>query len=333
MILYKRGLKYWNFEDNGVIYTPSKFTINTISNDVYIVYENNLKSKKYNISEITLTDLIGGGSFTFGNVDLFMQKLEDLNCPCFILSTNINPAEYDLSDFNNASADPFVRESELPPAVTIDATPTDGSANAVSSNGVFDALATKLSNNLVDYADATLPIADADDLLINQGGVWKKVNKSDIITGGGGGGWKQILGFPYFYFLTNSPSRYFGYNHASSLIEYNVNLGTDNVNLIVPNQTTALGLVNDNSILNKISFIATLLGGNFNNVDIAIFTADDVLGTNALLIYNGVNLSGKVNIENLNISISKNKVLHFSIKCNTFITATNFVHNLQIFLK
>ncbi len=52
----------------------------------------------------------------------------------------------DLSDFNNASADPFVRESELPiipPPITIDSTPIDESNNAVSSNGVFDALILK----------------------------------------------------------------------------------------------------------------------------------------------------------------------------------------------
>lgn len=36
-----------------------------------------------------------------------------------------------------------VISSQIPTPITIDATPTDGSANAVSSNGVFDALATK----------------------------------------------------------------------------------------------------------------------------------------------------------------------------------------------
>ena len=38
---------------------------------------------------------------------------------------------------------------DIPPAITIDANPTDGSSNAVSSNGVFDALATKVSKS--DY--------------------------------------------------------------------------------------------------------------------------------------------------------------------------------------
>jgi hypothetical protein len=37
----------------------------------------------------------------------------------------------------------FATLDDIPPAITIDATPTDGSANAVSSNGVFDALALK----------------------------------------------------------------------------------------------------------------------------------------------------------------------------------------------
>lgn len=125
MILYKRGIKYWNFEDEGVFYTPSKFTINTISNDFYIVYENNLKSKKYNVSEVTLTDLVGSGTFTFANINLFMEKLEELNCPCFQKDvTNINnppfnPATTDLDVFLNNSADPYVRESELPQATSV----------------------------------------------------------------------------------------------------------------------------------------------------------------------------------------------------------------------
>lgn len=40
--------------------------------------------------------------------------------------------------------------SDIPPSITIDATPTDGSSNAVSSNGVFDGLALKQ-----DFATAT----------------------------------------------------------------------------------------------------------------------------------------------------------------------------------
>jgi hypothetical protein len=42
--------------------------------------------------------------------------------------------------------------SDIPSPITIDATPTDGSSNAVSSNGVFDALDTKVSKS--DYTPA-----------------------------------------------------------------------------------------------------------------------------------------------------------------------------------
>jgi hypothetical protein len=42
--------------------------------------------------------------------------------------------------------------SDIPAPITIDATPTDGSSNAVSSNGVFDVLATKVSKS--DYTPA-----------------------------------------------------------------------------------------------------------------------------------------------------------------------------------
>lgn len=55
--------------------------------------------------------------------------------------------------FNNITADrkwelpdasgTIALTSEIPPSITIDATPTDGSSNAVSSNGVFDGLALK----------------------------------------------------------------------------------------------------------------------------------------------------------------------------------------------
>jgi hypothetical protein len=45
--------------------------------------------------------------------------------------------------------------SDIPPAITIDANPTDGSSNAVSSNGVFDALALKCNKPLVDTVSSS----------------------------------------------------------------------------------------------------------------------------------------------------------------------------------
>lgn len=49
----------------------------------------------------------------------------------------------------------FATLDDIPPAITIDATPTDGSANAVSSNGVFDALALKCNKPLVDTVSSS----------------------------------------------------------------------------------------------------------------------------------------------------------------------------------
>lgn len=191
-----------------------------------------------------------------------------------------------------------------------------------------------LPSDLTDYPDATLPISDTTPLLVNQGGFWKKVNKSNIVTAGNsGGGWKQIIGFPFFTFITLNPSSYIVTDHGSATLSYYVSLGTNNANAIIPDVKTVVGVVNDNSILDKISFLTVLGGGNDNNVDIAVFMADTASGTNAQLIYNGVNLTGKVILENLNINIPKNKVLHFSLKCNTFITYYNWMYNLQFFLK
>jgi hypothetical protein len=50
------------------------------------------------------------------------------------------------SELVNDGADgvnPFITLQDIPAPITIDAVPTDGSSNAVSSNGVFDALANK----------------------------------------------------------------------------------------------------------------------------------------------------------------------------------------------
>jgi len=50
------------------------------------------------------------------------------------------------ADWNATSGDAeILNKPTIPAAVIVDATPTDGSANAVSSNGVFDALTTKQS--------------------------------------------------------------------------------------------------------------------------------------------------------------------------------------------
>ena len=87
--LIKKGDKYWLFEDSQIgLFSPSKFTINLELNDIVIVYENGLKSKRYNVSDCEIYDLGELTPFTTSSGDLFMQKLEELNCPCFQKNEN-----------------------------------------------------------------------------------------------------------------------------------------------------------------------------------------------------------------------------------------------------
>lgn len=86
----KKGDKYWLFEDSEMgLFSPSKFTINFLNNVITIVYENGLKSKRYNVSDCEIYDLGATSPFTTSSGDLFMQKLEELNCPCFQKNENI----------------------------------------------------------------------------------------------------------------------------------------------------------------------------------------------------------------------------------------------------
>ena len=63
--------------------------------------------------------------------------------------TNTLLGEY---DYPTGASSQIATLLDIPSPITIDATPTDGSSNAVSSNGVFDALATKVSKS--DYTPA-----------------------------------------------------------------------------------------------------------------------------------------------------------------------------------
>ena len=88
--LTKKGDKYWLFEDIEIgLFSPSKFTINLELNEIVIVYENGLKSKRYNVIDCEIYNLGELIPFTTSSGDLFMQKLEELNCPCFQKNENI----------------------------------------------------------------------------------------------------------------------------------------------------------------------------------------------------------------------------------------------------
>ena len=88
--LIKKGDKYWLFEDSEIgLFSPSKFTINLLNNDITIVYENGLKSKTYNVIDCEIYDLGSLVPFTTSSGNDFMAKLEELNCPCFQKNENI----------------------------------------------------------------------------------------------------------------------------------------------------------------------------------------------------------------------------------------------------
>lgn len=88
--LTKKGDKYWLFEDSEIgLFSPSKFTINLLNNDITIVYENGLKSKTYNVIDGEIYDLGSLVPFTTSSGNDFMAKLEELNCPCFQKNENI----------------------------------------------------------------------------------------------------------------------------------------------------------------------------------------------------------------------------------------------------
>jgi len=87
--LRKKGNKHWLLIDDEIgEFTPSKFTINRINNVINVVYFNNLKSKEYNVSDCYIFDIDDTSGFNTSNGVAFMDKLEELNCPCFQKDVN-----------------------------------------------------------------------------------------------------------------------------------------------------------------------------------------------------------------------------------------------------
>ncbi len=119
----------------------------------------------------TTNDITAGGFLSLGNANIpsiNFNDAEDLDTSLGFLGADpsiTTPRNWVLPDASGTIA----LISDIPPSITIDATPTDGSSNAVSSNGVFDGLALKqnaltetnfgaFSNSLTDK---TTPV-DAD---------------------------------------------------------------------------------------------------------------------------------------------------------------------------
>lgn len=119
--LTKKGDKYWLFEDSEIgLFSPSKFTINLLNNDITIVYENGLKSKTYNVIDCEIYDLGSLIPFTTSSGNEFMTKLEELNCPCFQKNENIyyisGGSWSELTDFDSLpdATTPLAGTEEIP---------------------------------------------------------------------------------------------------------------------------------------------------------------------------------------------------------------------------
>lgn len=84
MDLRKINNRLWKFVDEEIgEFSPSKFTINRLNNEITVVYFNNLQSKTYNVSDVYVYDVPPATAFNTSNGDELMAKLEELNCPCF----------------------------------------------------------------------------------------------------------------------------------------------------------------------------------------------------------------------------------------------------------
>ena len=87
--LRKKGNKHWLLIDEEIgEFTPSKFTINRLNSKIEVVYFNNLKSKNYDVSDCYIFDIDETIGFNTSSGVEFMDKLEELNCPCFQKDVN-----------------------------------------------------------------------------------------------------------------------------------------------------------------------------------------------------------------------------------------------------
>jgi hypothetical protein len=82
----------------------------------------------------------------------------------------------------------------------------------------------KLSKAIADYPDADLPILDTDYLLVNQGGVWKKVNKSDLIKS------ESLIIRSALSLISDN---YFGIDTYTSVPNINLNLFNANDDILI----------------------------------------------------------------------------------------------------
>ena len=135
----------------------------------------------------TTNDITAGGFLSLGNANIpgiNFNDAEDLDTSLGFLGADpsiTTPRNWVLPDASGTIA----LTSEIPPSITIDATPTDGSSNAVSSNGVFDGLALKQDTltetnfgAFINARTAKNTLVDTDEVLSDDSADSNKAKKT-----------------------------------------------------------------------------------------------------------------------------------------------------------
>jgi hypothetical protein len=189
---------------------------------------------------------------------------------------------------------PFITLEDIPAPITIDAVPTDGSTNAVSSNGVFDALANKQNSlgftpenvankatNLTSPDNTKYPTTQA----VVDGLATKQNTLTNPVTGTGANG--QVA----FWNGTNSQTGDNGlfWNNTNKRLGIGTNAPTQSLELkgyILSNPTAQSGGMYFGSVAHGVRRID---GGN----NVELFTA----GGSLFLTGNGAGNATKVTID------------------------------------
>jgi hypothetical protein len=135
--------------------------------------------------------------------------------------------------------------SDIPPAITIDAVPTDGSTNAVSSNGVFDALALKADKtSWIDYSATSTVIG------------WSSFTNKNIF-------YKIIDDCLFCYFLIEGTSNSTSTSFTLPFNSLQTNLFTSTLMYNNGNAVTTVSKTDTASGSNLIRLYPTVAGANW----------------------------------------------------------------------
>jgi len=154
-----------------------RFNFKQEFNEAFLVEAYGAKRRKYTIEDISVY-AFGGSEELFTNwTDLFNRLVELAYTG---IDTNQIPFELTAENFGTFSSS-LDTEDAIPDAGIFSYTNILGLQVQTAWSNIKAKLASLfLSNDVSDYSDATLPVDDADLLLINQGGDWKKVEKSEL---------------------------------------------------------------------------------------------------------------------------------------------------------